>query len=65
MKELQSVLILFIFVHLCDLLPSPLYGVNQAFEVNSLRRRFRGERAGNVLASSLAPRDPKRTDRSE
>ena len=61
----ETFLILFIFVHLCYVLPSPRTVFPQAFEVNSLRWRIRGEWAGNALASLLAPRDPKRIGRSE
>ena len=45
--------------------PSPCTAFSQAFSVNSLRWRIRGERAGKALTSSLGPRDPKRFGRAE
>ena len=46
-------------------LPSPCLAFSQAFSVNSSRERIRDERAGDALAISLGPRDPKRIGRAE
>ena len=47
------------------LLPSLCAAFSQALSVNSFRGRIRDERAGDALAISLGPRDPKRIGRAE